>query len=228
MSQVVKKRRAYRSTRRAEQAEETKRRILAAARGVFIAEGYAAATMVAVATEAGTAVETVYAAFGNKAELLASAVRAALSPTEGGGPLRRTGAQAVRDAAEPREHVRIFATDIASLLAEVSPIFDVVASARREPTIGEIYERMQKGRLENMRTMVGWLRDKGGLRAGLDADAAAETVWALASPELFRMLTQSAGWSKERFAGWLVEILTASLLPVTAARKKRKTNAKTR
>lgn len=213
MSKPVKRRRTYRSARRAEQAEETRRRILAAARQVFIAEGYATATMAAVAAEAGTAVETVYAAFGSKPELLASAVRASLSPTEGEGPLHRTGAGAVRDAADPREHVRLFTKDIAALLAEVSPIFDVVASARREPKIGELYQRMQRARLDNMRTMVGWLRDKGGLRAGLSVDAAAETVWALASPELFRMLTESAGWSKERFARWLTEMLEAALLP---------------
>ncbi len=61
--------------------------------------------------------------------------------------------------------------------------------------------------------MIGWLEDKRGLRAGLDPDAAAETVWALASPELFRMLTEVQGWSRERFASWLAEMLTASLLP---------------
>lgn len=221
MKPPVKPRRTYRSAHRAEQAEDTRRRILAAARKVFVAEGFAAATMVAVAAEAGTSVETVYAAFGNKAELLASTVRAALTTTEGKGPLHRTGAGAVRDAADPREQLRLFAGDITALLAVVSPIFDVVASARREPKIGELYQRMQKGRLENLRTMVGWLRDKGGLRPGLDLDAAAETVWALASPELFRMVTQSAGWSKERFAGWLAEILAASLLPVRDAGKKK-------
>lgn len=211
MKTPVKKRRVYRSVRRAEQAEETRRRIVDAARKTFIARGYSGTTMAQVAVEAGTAVETIYQAFGSKAELLAATVRALLV-VGGKAPHQTEGAEAVRREPDPRRHMRRFAGDIAKLLARVSPIFDVVASARAEPEIGALYRRMQKARLENLRVMVGWLDEKRGLRRGVDPDDAAETVWALASPELYRMLTKERGWSRKRFTTWLAETLIAALV----------------
>lgn len=205
-------RRTYRSVRRAEQAEETRRHILEAASKSFLARGYAKTTIAQIAAEAGTSTETVYAAFGTKPTLLARAVQAALA-VDGKGPLASADADAVRREPNPREHLRLFARDIAKVLARVSALFDVLWSARGEPGIDALYRRMQKGRLENLRVMVGWLADKGGLRPGLDPDQAAETVWALASPQLYRMLTEVQGWSSDRFAMWLAETLGATLLP---------------
>jgi len=63
--------RAYNSSRRKEQALQTRRQIVEAARSLFIARGYAGATIEAIAQEAGVAPETVYAAFGNKRAILA-------------------------------------------------------------------------------------------------------------------------------------------------------------
>ena len=62
--------RPYRSELRAEQAEETRRRILDAALRVM-ATGLASLSVPAVAREAGVSVPTVYRHFGTKAELLA-------------------------------------------------------------------------------------------------------------------------------------------------------------
>ena len=68
MPKAVKRR--YTSTRRNEQARETRLRVIRAARELFVAQGYGRTTLAEVAREAGVAVETVYAAFGNKATLL--------------------------------------------------------------------------------------------------------------------------------------------------------------
>src|ERR687892_2734731 len=62
--------RQYRSTRRREQAVETRRRIIRAAHDLFVGQGYGRTTMAEVAGAAGVAVETVYAAFRNKPTLL--------------------------------------------------------------------------------------------------------------------------------------------------------------
>ena len=62
---------ARRPTLREERAAVTRRRILDAARHRFFEDGYAATTLKAIATEAGVAVQTVYAVFGSKAAMLA-------------------------------------------------------------------------------------------------------------------------------------------------------------
>jgi hypothetical protein len=63
--------RSYRSELRAEQAEETRVRILDATVRV-LARGEATLSIPAIAREAGVSVPTVYRHFGTKAELLAS------------------------------------------------------------------------------------------------------------------------------------------------------------
>src|SRR5918994_2086110 len=65
-----KVKRPYRSTRRREQASETRRRIIRAAHDLFVSQGYGRTTIAEVARAAGVAVETVYAAFRNKPTLL--------------------------------------------------------------------------------------------------------------------------------------------------------------
>jgi AcrR family transcriptional regulator len=62
--------RPYRSTRRDEQATETRQRIIDAARELFITEGYGRTTIAQVADAAGVAVETVYKTYRNKPTLL--------------------------------------------------------------------------------------------------------------------------------------------------------------
>ena len=79
--------RRYRSPRREQQARRTRARITAAAARQFLARGYAAATMRAVAADAGVALPTVELVFGTKARLLA---RRAAAP----GPAARSSAAA--------------------------------------------------------------------------------------------------------------------------------------
>ena len=64
------KRRAYDSSRRQAQARETQSAIVRAARDLFIDQGYGRTTIADIAGAAGVSVETIYAAFGNKATLL--------------------------------------------------------------------------------------------------------------------------------------------------------------
>src|SRR5918911_5081470 len=71
MSRAVK--RQYHSTRRQEQASQTRLRILRAAHDLFVTQGYGRTTIAEIAAHAGVAVETVYGAFGNKPTLLRQA-----------------------------------------------------------------------------------------------------------------------------------------------------------
>ena len=70
--------RKYESRLRFEQAAATKARIVAAARAVFLRTGYAASSIVAIAQEAQVSRETVYQAYGTKANLLKAVYDAAV------------------------------------------------------------------------------------------------------------------------------------------------------
>ena len=64
--------RNYDSSRRRRQAQHTYDALLAAGRQRFLADGYAATTIAAVAAEVGVSVETVYKKFGSKSGLVAA------------------------------------------------------------------------------------------------------------------------------------------------------------
>src|SRR3954470_15014376 len=125
MSEPVKPRRAYDSTRRREAAEQTRQRILAAARERFLAEGYAGTTIAAVAADAGTAAETVYANFRTKPALLEAVVRAAARGEEPAEIPDQAGPRAAAAADDPREQLRGFAGDVALRLERVGPLLRV-------------------------------------------------------------------------------------------------------
>jgi AcrR family transcriptional regulator len=201
--------RAYRSPRRREQAQETRRRMLAAAGRLLAAHGYAGTTIAAVAREAGVAAETVYAAFGSKRALVGALVQASVRGEEGAPASEQAGAAAVAAASDQREQVRLFAADVGGRLERVGPVLQALAAAA-EPELAELLANVDRNRLDGMRAFIAVLERHGPLR--VEPDAAAQTTWALASPELHQLLVQRGGWSPERYRDWLADTLAAVLL----------------
>src|SRR5215470_13505152 len=73
-SQSNEGKRPYHSRARQRQAEETRRRILAATRELFSSRGYTGTTMEAIAEVADVSPKTVAAVFGSKRGILAEVV----------------------------------------------------------------------------------------------------------------------------------------------------------
>ena len=104
----------------------------------------------------------------------------------------------------------MFAADVVRRLERVAPLIAVLRSAPSEPALAALLAEIHDARAVNMRILVGALEANGPLR--VDPDGGAETVWALASPELFHLLTRARGWSPSRYAEWLADSLGAVLL----------------
>jgi AcrR family transcriptional regulator len=211
----MSEKRRYRSRLRQEQAADTRQRIVQAAYGLFVRRGYPGTTMEAIARQAQVAVETVYTAFGNKKSLLTRLVQFALLGDESPTPLfERPGPQAVRMETDPRRQVALFAADMRSIMERVGPLLEVIrAAAQADDDMAGLLRHLLDQRLEGMRRFVGFLRSRGPLRRGLSQQAAAETVWALTSPDLHRLLTVDRGWAGERYEAWLSDALQRLLLP---------------
>jgi AcrR family transcriptional regulator len=211
MPDPVKRRRPYSSERRREGALQTRRRILDAATARFVEQGFAGTTIAAIAAEASTAAETVYATFGSKLALLEEVVRQAARGSDDTEILEQAGPARVAAAETPRAQIEIFADDVSRRLARTGPLLRVVASAAQgEPALAELHRRIHEARLRNLRVLATQLAATGAVR--LDEASAAETIWALASPDLYVLLTELRGWSRERYAGWLAESLVALLV----------------
>ncbi len=205
----------YNSARRQAQARETRRQIIEAAHQLFTENGYAGATIEAIAQEGGVAPETVYATFGNKRSILVALVNNLVGGDDQPIPLlQRPGPQNVLQERDASRQIHLFAQDISNILERVAPLFEVVrAAAKTEPDIDVLLQSLLNERLRNLTTFVQHLAANKSLRAGLDEVQAGETVWTLSSPEVFSLLIRDRGWTKERYAQWLGDSLSRLLLP---------------
>jgi AcrR family transcriptional regulator len=207
--------RAYNSSRRKEQAVQTRRQIVEAARELFIARGYAGATIEAIALAAGVAEETVYAAFKNKRTILAKLFEVSLVGDDLPIPLlERQGPQAAMNETDQHRQIELFADDIYEIMSRVAPLFDVMrGAAKTEADIAEMLQNILNARLHGMLAFVRALVKNGPLRKDLTPEMAAETVWTLTSAEVFTLLKTNRGWSAEVHKRWLAESLKRLLLP---------------
>jgi AcrR family transcriptional regulator len=210
---VKPNKRRYRSALRDAQARDTRTAILDAARKLFTENGWET-PISAIAREASVSKETIYAAFGTKQAILEQLISTVLRGRDAETPLiDQPERLAIFAEADQRQQIRKFAADIAAILARVAPLVDVVRSAARtNPEIADLYSRLHRGRRENLEKLVAAIAGHGLLRAGLDPDAASETVWRLASPELFLLVTRTEGIAQADYADWLAGMLEVSLL----------------
>ena len=211
MSEPVKPRRPYRSERRQEQALETRRRVLEGAHAAFVEHGYGGATIAGIASSVGVSAETVYVAFRNKRTLLTEVIQRAARGDDPTPILEQAGALAVAAEPDPHEKLRLFARDIRTRVARVAPLIGVLAAAAaEEPELEKLQSAMHERRRSNLRWLAGVLEESGALRT--DVESATETIWALASPELYALLIGPGGWTQKRYESWLADSLAALLL----------------
>jgi AcrR family transcriptional regulator len=198
------------------QARETRRRVVAAARELFLDQGYAATTIAAVARRAQVSPDTVYSAFGSKGALLKEVLDVVVGgDDEDVALLDRADPQAMRAEPDQRTQLAMFAAGSTAQLERVRPLDDILRSAAAvDPVAAELRADIQlRQRRAAMRTVVSWIAAHGPLRNGMSETEAAAIVWTLTSPEVHLMLRDTSGWSPQRYEQWLRETLISSLLP---------------
>ena len=209
----VKSGRTYSSQVRDEQAARTRVRIVQAADELFRERGYAATTMRDIAQRAGVARDTVHSVFGNKVALIPAIVDLRLVPDESVPNVADTAAgQAVMDETDPHRQLELFAGFITKLNVGLRPVFEIMRSAAAsEPGVAEMITTLERNRLRNMQRYAGWFAARGPLR--LSPRKAAETIFAIVSPDVGRVLCDELGYSQKQHAAWVADMLTRALLP---------------
>src|SRR6266536_752346 len=124
----VKPKRRYNSSGRQAQARRNREAILDAAQRQFLAGGYAATTIAAIAAEAGVSVETIYKAFGGKPGLVRAIYQRGLTGREPIPAFQRSDAMRERET-DPRTIMRNWGVLTSEVSSVVSPILLLVRSA---------------------------------------------------------------------------------------------------
>jgi AcrR family transcriptional regulator len=209
----VKTPRTYSSPVRDEQAARTRVKIVQAADELFRKRGYAGTTMKGIAERAGVARDTVHAVFGSKARLIPAIVDLRLVPDESVLNVADTPeGQAVMNETDPVRQIELFADFITTLNVVLRPVFDVMRSAApSEPEVAETLAMLERNRMGNMQTYARWFAARGPLR--MSTRKAAETIFAVVSPDVGRLLCEELGWSRKQHAAWVADMLQRALLP---------------
>jgi AcrR family transcriptional regulator len=215
MTGGVKRRRAYNSPRRQQQAAETRAVILQAAQALFEGQGYPATTMEAIAAEAGVALKTVYLAYSTKAGLLRALWDLLLKGDQDVAPVaERAWYHAVVEERDPRRKLRMVAAGSVAVKQRIGGLLRVIRSgAPVDSDTAALWALIQSDFHGNQRTVVESL-PPGCLRDGLDVDTATDILWTLNHPDTWLLLHVERGWTPERFERWLGDTLVEQLLGV--------------
>jgi len=206
--------RGYDVSKRREQAELRRERILQAAQELFVQLGYPATTMAAIAARAEVAVDTVYASVGSKPALFKQLVETAISGTGQAVPAeQRDYVRAIRGEPEAAAKLRIYAAALIAIHARLAPLLAVVqAAAFHAPEISSLWNEIADRRAANMRLLAADLVDTGQLRPDLTVDEIADIIWATNSAEFYLLLVRGRAWDPNRFACFLADTWCRLLL----------------
>lgn len=187
--------RRYDSSRRREQMAAGHRRILDAARALFVRSGYAAVSIEQIAAGAAVAVPTVYTAFGSK-----RAVMAALLDD------RSIEAETSAPADDPEEQLRAALEAAVRSFANHAGLLEA-CRASGDSQLVSLWREDAERRREAAAGLVSQWSEAGVLASRLSAAEALDVYEALAGPETFRRLVEGSGWTPERYVQWLYELL---------------------
>jgi AcrR family transcriptional regulator len=200
--------RSYYSLVRQRQADETRARIAAAARQLILTKGYEAATIEAIAREAGVATPTVYAVFGSKRRILTELIdRAAF------GPVYQDLVGKVTELQEPSARLRLAARIARQIYDSERSELDLLRKAGVIiPELAAIEEERECGRYDAQAPTITYVVQSGQLLPGLDEKEARDLLWTLTGRDIYRMLVVQRKWSSERYEDWLSDAIVAALL----------------
>lgn len=201
-------------SKRGEKARQTRRKIIEAARELFIERGYGATALQDIADRAGVAVQTIYFTFGNKRSVLKELSDVTIAGDD--EPLatidrpwfRRSLAADTAD-----EQLSELVHGARGILERIAPMAEVLRTAATiEPEIAELWQRDPDPRFVVYETAAKALVTKPDARAGMSAEDAADILFGLLSPELYLVFVRDRAWPPERWEHWVSETLHAQLL----------------
>lgn len=189
-------------------SRRTRDSLLAAARSLLETEGFEALTMTAVAERAGVTRRAVYLHFPSRTELVAGlfdhvarseGLHESLAPVWAAADAAAALDEWARHLS--RYHVRMLAVDRA--IARVQGV-DPDAAAHRA--------RVNAEKLGGCRRLAQRVHDEGRLAPPWTVTTAADMIFALSTSDVVEGLVVDRGWTPERFARHLGQLLRATFL----------------
>lgn len=200
--------RRYDSLLRTARADETRARIAAAARALFVSHGWANTTVREVARQAGVSVPTVYSVYGNKKGLALALMDAADLAAEP----RRVLAEVAAADGDPRRQLAASVAFDRRLFEQAGDVLILLRDAgRTEPELAAASrEGPRRGDTARRQLFSSW--PAGTLRAGVDPERAVDVYAAICSIDAYTDLTGHRGWTPDQVEQWWTAAVVRELL----------------
>ncbi len=211
----VKEKRRYISTVREESARRTRAKVLEAAAELFVAHGYAATTVEAIAKAASVSKPTVFAAVGSKRAILKELRDISLAGDDEPVPVaQRSWYQEALNEPDPYRALALHARNVVAVSLRVADLDTVLErAAGADSELRRLWDQAERSRRTGAELVVDSLLRKGPLRPGLDRDTAVDILWVLTGTAMFQGLVHRRGWSSETYEAWLADLFRTQLLP---------------
>ena len=205
--------RAYHSPRRAEQARATRETVVRAAHELFLAGGYAATTIKAIADAAGVSSQTVYSQFGSKAaivkEMLDTSIVGDHEPVPVAG--RDWFTRVLEDGIDGAERLRRYAAACRRIYAGAGTTFEIVRrGADGDEELADVLHTNKQQRRDVVTRVVDAVAADSPLR--VDRGTAIDLLWLLHGPEPFHALVIESRWDLHAYETWLADAICEQLL----------------
>lgn len=201
-------------TRRASRARgaATRERIIRAAIDRFARDGYLATTVADIAAEAGTAVQTLYLAYGSKVGILTAAHDVSLVGDQEPVPLlERPWVGAVRASTTVAEGWEQTAEHLWSTTERVAPVYSAIRAATADPDVAALAADLREQRATAGRVLAEVLLSLPGARPDADLDRVADIIYATMTVETYELLVTERGWPVEAWRAWTHHVVAREL-----------------
>ncbi|MGE2691783.1 TetR/AcrR family transcriptional regulator [Mycolicibacterium pulveris] len=188
--------------------------VIEAARTLFVERGYAATTIEAISTASGVPPATVYRLFSSKRGILKAILDVSIAGDDQPVALpQRPKVQTLLADTDPRSQVAGFVAIASEVNSRAAPVYRIlVGAASSDPDAAALLEDLNRQRRTGQGRLARALGRAGALRPGLREAEAVDSIYALMSPEVYRLLVVDRGWSPRRYERWLTQLLVDSLL----------------
>lgn len=193
-------RRRYSSTRREQQAAQTRSDVLAAAVQLFGTQGWTATTMGAIASQAGVAVETVYSGFGSKKQLLRAAMDAAVVGDADPVALADRPEWARMGVGTIEQRMRAGVELQAAIHARSAGVWAALREAASDHEIAEWCADMEQTRRGELARAIDLI-----LGRQLE-ETTVDLLWAILAPEVYLKLVVELAWPSAQYEEHMCDV----------------------
>ena len=189
--------------------------VIDAARTLFLERGYGTTTIEAISDLSDVPPATVYRLFSSKRGILKAILDVSIVGDAEAVPMAdRPQVRALFDDPDPESRLAGLVAVTCDVNSRTAPIYRILAdAANSDPDAAALLEDQNRQRQAGQGRIARSLARAGALRPGLRERDAVDLIYALLSPEVYRLLVLDRGWPPERYQRWLTQTVIDQVLP---------------